>query len=274
LRHVARVKTRKLVAIGSSAALIAACGVLFWPRVVVAARMVGMRFGSSKSVADRLDEYGPAVEERLAKQFEAAGVAWPPQTVLLVAFKDERRLELLASRSADVAEDPDATRDFGPTAREPGSRDPTRWHRVASWPILAASGTLGPKLREGDRQVPEGLYAIESLNPMSRFHLALRVGYPNGFDRARAIEDGRTDLGGDIMVHGSSVSIGCLAMGDEVAEDLFVVTTLAGVENASILIAPCDLRVRTDVAPPSGSPSWTRAAWDEIRSRLDRLPPQ
>jgi murein L,D-transpeptidase YafK len=147
-----------------------------------------------------------------------------------------------------------------------------RWRRVATWPILAASGTLGPKLREGDRQVPEGLYPIESLNPMSRFHVALRVGYPNDFDRARATDDGRAELGGDIMVHGSNLSIGCLAMGDEVAEDLFVVTALASVENTSILIAPCDLRVRTDVATPSGCPVWTRALWDEIRSRLAMLP--
>ena len=140
--------------------------------------------------------------------------------------------------------------------------------RVKTYPVLAASGDVGPKLREGDRQVPEGLYAIESLNPMSRFHLALRVAYPNAFDRARAAEDGRTELGSDIMVHGSDVSVGCLAMGDEAAEELFVVAALAGVENVTILIAPCDLRAKQDRVPPAGAPAWTRSLWGSIEKAL------
>ena len=75
--------------------------------------------------------------------------------------------------------------------------------RLARYPIRAASGALGPKLREGDRQVPEGVYDIESLNPNSRFHVALRVGYPNAFDRQMAGREGRTALGGDIMIRAS-----------------------------------------------------------------------
>ena len=116
--------------------------------------------------------------------------------------------------------------------------------------------------------MPEGLYAIESLNPMSRFHLALRVAYPNAFDRARAAEEGRTDLGGDIMVHGSDVSVGCLAMGDEAAEELFVLAALVGVENVRILIAPYDLRANSTRPPPAGAPVWTRSLWESIEKSL------
>jgi hypothetical protein len=61
---------------------------------------------------------------------------------------------------------------------------------LKTYPILAGSGTLGPKLVEGDGQVPEGLYRVESLNPNSSFHLALRVNYPNEFDRAKGKLDG------------------------------------------------------------------------------------
>src|SRR5690606_4961 len=93
---------------------------------------------------------------------------------------------------------------------------------VRALPVLAASGRVGPKLQYGDYQVPEGFYRIEALNPNSRFHLALRVNYPNAFDRAEAAREGRTHLGGDIMIHGSNASVGCLAMGDVVSEDLFV----------------------------------------------------
>src|SRR5204863_8498878 len=63
--------------------------------------------------------------------------------------------------------------------------------------------------------ISEGIYPIESLNPNSRFHLSLRIGYPNAFDRAQAAKEKRTNLGGDIMIHGNSVSIGCLAMGED-----------------------------------------------------------
>jgi hypothetical protein len=256
MRHGARVKRRRTSVIAVATVVAFACAV-FWPRIVVGARMVGMRLGTPKSVADRVEEYGSVVAERMKPAFTAAGVAWPPRSVLLVAFKEERRLELFASESG---------------VREVTLVVPSDLRHVAGWPILAASGGAGPKLRAGDRQVPEGLYSIESLNPMSRFHLALRVAYPNDFDKAHAKEDGRDDLGGDIMVHGSNTSIGCLAMGDEVAEDLFVIAALAGVENVSILIAPCDLRMRTDAVPPGGAPAWTAELWKEIRSLLTRLP--
>lgn len=88
--------------------------------------------------------------------------------------------------------------------------------------ILAASGTVGPKLREGDEQVPEGIYSISGLNPNSQFHLSLRVDYPNTNDRQQAQLESRTNLGQDIMIHGRAASIGCLALGDEAAEDLFI----------------------------------------------------
>ena len=60
----------------------------------------------------------------------------------------------------------------------------------------AFSGTLGPKLREGDGQIPEGIYGIGYLNPNSSYYLSLKVTYPNASDRARAKKDGRTNLGG------------------------------------------------------------------------------
>lgn len=91
--------------------------------------------------------------------------------------------------------------------------------------MLAASGGPGPKLREGDLQVPEGVYRLTAFNPNSSYHLSLRVDYPNAEDRAaedRAVarSDRRTSLGGDIFIHGKAVSIGCLAIGDPGIEEL------------------------------------------------------
>jgi murein L,D-transpeptidase YafK len=92
-----------------------------------------------------------------------------------------------------------------------------------SWPIVAMSGKLGPKLKEGDGQAPEGFYDVsaKALNPQSDFHLSFNVGYPNAFDQAQ----GRT--GSFIMVHGNKVSIGCFAMTDAVIEPIYLVVEAA-----------------------------------------------
>jgi murein L,D-transpeptidase YafK len=92
-----------------------------------------------------------------------------------------------------------------------------------SYPIAAQSGELGPKLREGDGQVPEGFYQVSrsAMKPDSRFHLAFNIGYPNAYDRAH----GRT--GSFIMIHGSFVSIGCLAMTDEKIEEIYTLCDAA-----------------------------------------------
>jgi murein L,D-transpeptidase YafK len=127
-------------------------------------------------------------------------------------------------------------------------------------------------LREGDRQVPEGIYPIESLNPNSSYHLSLRVGYPNAFDRAQAANEGRKNLGGDIMIHGKSVSIGCLAMGDEAAEDLFVLAADTGLQNIKVVLSPMDFRTGAAVPKTAKLPDWTEGLYNQIRSEMAALP--
>jgi len=108
--------------------------------------------------------------------------------------------------------------------------DGMRFRRFRSFPICAWSGALGPKLREGDGQSPEGFYAVRprQLNPASQFHLSFDLGFPNAFDRAH----GRT--GSYLMVHGRCVSIGCYAMTDPVIEVIWALLTaaLAGDQSA------------------------------------------
>jgi len=92
-----------------------------------------------------------------------------------------------------------------------------------SYPVAAASGSLGPKIAEGDRQVPEGFYFFKrsGLKPDSTFHLAFNIGYPNAYDRHHK----RT--GSFIMVHGNRVSIGCLAMTDTKIEEIYTLCDAA-----------------------------------------------
>ena len=198
-------------------------------------------------VADRLAEFGPPARQRLAGDFSRIGVFYPPKQVVLVGLKDEDKLEVWVSD---------------------GTAKPKH---LKTYPILAASGGLGPKLREGDFQVPEGIYAVESLNPNSAFHLALRVNYPNAFDLEKARIESRNNPGSDIMIHGSSVSVGCLAMGDPAIEELFVLAAETGIENIKVILSPVDFRTRN--LPPNvpALPTWTEALYAAVRNELMAL---
>ena len=97
------------------------------------------------------------------------------------------------------------------------ARDDGRFYHVKTYPICNWSGDLGPKVNQGDRQAPEGFYAISQtqMNPNSGFHLAFNLGYPNAYDRAHR----RT--GDFIMVHGKCKSAGCYAMTDALMEEIY-----------------------------------------------------
>lgn len=125
--------------------------------------------------------------------FEEAGVAYPPAELYFRVFKQDKELEVWAN----------------------GARG-DRMKRVAVYRTCAMSGDLGPKRAEGDGQVPEGFYKLSYFWPDELFHLAAKVDYPNAFDKARGYN------GGDIMIHGGCASIGCIAMGDERIEELWV----------------------------------------------------
>lgn len=198
----------------------------------------------------RLAEIGPAAIARVAAKFDAAKAAWPPADVALVAIKDTRSLELHA-RAAGGA-----------------------WTLVHAYRIQAASGGAGPKLRQGDKQVPEGVYGIAFLNPNSAYHLSLRVNYPNAFDRQMASKDGRKDLGGDIMIHGKNLSAGCLAMGDEAVEELFALAAQVGLANVRVVIAPTDFRQAEAPAKLTDAPPWLPKLYADIAVAMaDFKPP-
>ena len=92
-----------------------------------------------------------------------------------------------------------------------------RFYHFKTYPICVWSGGLGPKLKQGDKQAPEGFYTVNryQMNPDSKFHLAFNLGYPNAYDRAH----GRT--GNFLMVHGKCSSAGCYAMTDGLMEEIY-----------------------------------------------------
>ncbi len=98
-------------------------------------------------------------------------------------------------------------------------RDDGHFYHFKTYPICNWSGDLGPKVRHGDRQAPEGFYTVsrEQMNPDSKFHLAMNLGYPNAFDRSQR----RT--GDFLMIHGTCKSAGCYAMTDALIEEIYAI---------------------------------------------------
>jgi hypothetical protein len=238
-----KIKKRYLFIISIAIALFA---ILFRSKLVHPATSIIQLFRGKKTVIERTTEFEQIVQQRLAPDFKKIGVPYPPKKLTLVGLKDERLLEVWVSNPPKL---------------------------LKTYPILGASGILGPKLKEGDRQVPEGLYCVESLNPNSLFHLALRLNYPNRFDKKKGALDGRKNLGSDIMIHGKSCSIGCLAMGDLAAEDLFVLVAKAGVKNCTIILSPVDFRKRDLPKQMPKVPDWTPELYALIKEKLQQLHP-
>jgi len=113
----------------------------------------------------------------------------------------------------------------------------SRFELFEVYPICKHSGALGPKVKQGDRQAPEGFYEVNRrhLNPNSKYHLAINMGYPNAFDKAH----GRT--GDFLMIHGACASIGCYALTNANIEEVYAIVEAAlnkGQENIAVHAFP------------------------------------
>jgi murein L,D-transpeptidase YafK len=202
---------------------------------------------------ERIREVRARVEPSLRQDLAKGGFSLGDPAFIRI-FKEERELELWL--------------------KPHGEKQYKLWK---TWPIVAMSGKLGPKLQEGDQQAPEGFYAVtaKALNPQSDYHLSFNIGYPNDFDRAQA----RT--GSFIMVHGSNVSIGCFAMTDPVIEQIYLVVEAAlNHGQASVPVHTFPFRMtneRITQSEQEGDP-WL-AFWKNLREGHDRfeaqhVPPQ
>jgi murein L,D-transpeptidase YafK len=140
-------------------------------------------------------QYGRAMKELSAElRAELTQKNMPLESPMLVRlFKQEAELEVWKQDAAG------------------------RYELLKTYPICRWSGELGPKIKEGDRQAPEGFYTITpaQMNPNSQFYLSFNMGYPNAYDKAW----GRT--GAQLMVHGDCSSRGCYAMTDDQIGEIY-----------------------------------------------------
>lgn len=142
--------------------------------------------------------------------------------IYLRAFKTEKKIELWGKNASDSV-----------------------YTLIKEFPICEISGTIGPKRRSYDLQVPEGFYHISELNPFSKYYLSLKINYPNASDSIRGV---RSHLGNLIYIHGNCESSGCIAITDDKIKELFVYCVEAcnaGQKKIDITIFPARLDDKT-----------------------------
>jgi murein L,D-transpeptidase YafK len=140
-------------------------------------------------------------EDTLIKQFKEKGLIWPAKYLYIRSFKYDSELELWVKNKKEE-----------------------KYKLFKTYKICALAGTLGPKRMAGDYQVPEGFYYINEFNPRSQYHFALGLNYPNASDR---LLSDISSPGGDIYIHGSCVTTGCIPITDEQIEEVYIVAAHA-----------------------------------------------
>jgi len=196
-----------------------------------------------ETLASVIDKIEDSVHHRLQGALTNAGFdGHYPEYLILVAFKEEQILEVYAKSSIGHS-------------------------LLKSYPFTATSGQLGPKLKEGDRQIPEGIYRVEYLNPNSAYYLSIKVDYPNAFDISKSTLPSTQEMGGDIFIHGKASTIGCIPIGDDAIEEVFLLTQKAMRNEIKVIISPRDFRKNASYPEIVGI-KWETELYDIISSEL------
>ena len=140
-------------------------------------------------------------EDTLMKQFQEKGLVWPANYIYIRSYKYDSELEIWVKNKREE-----------------------KYKLFKTYKVCALAGTLGPKRMAGDYQVPEGVYCINEFNPKSLYHLSLGLNYPNASDR---LLSDLSQPGGDIYIHGSCVTVGCIPLTDERIEEVYILAAHA-----------------------------------------------
>ena len=195
-------------------------------------------------------------EQGLCQQLAERNLPARPERIFLRVFKHDRQLEVWV-----------------------GQQNSDTFALLKTYPVCAVSGVLGPKRRQGDRQIPEGFYTIDRFNPVSNYHLSLGLDYPNRSDR---ILGDPHDPGDNIFIHGNCVTIGCVPITDELIKELYLLCVVArnnGQKHIPVHIFPTRLTDENlaDLIRdwPQNEPFWRNLqpgfAWFEKHKRLPEL---
>ena len=160
-----------------------------------------VRFLDNQKSFPKISEMMSREEDTLQKQFQAKQLVWPARFVYIRSFKYDSEMEVWVK-----------------------NKQSEKYKYFKTYKICALAGSLGPKRMAGDYQVPEGFYYINEFNPRSLYHLSLGLNYPNASDRMLC---DLSQPGGDIYIHGSCVTTGCIPITDGQIEELYVLAAHA-----------------------------------------------
>jgi len=182
-------------------------------------------------------------KQKLHRHLADANFIVYPKNLTLIGLKHERLLEVWTEKNGKKI-------------------------HLVTYPFTAFSGILGPKFKEGDRQIPEGMYKIGYFNPNSKYHLSMNINYPNAFDKRMAKKEGRTNLGSAIMIHGKAVTVGCIPIGDDNIEELYFLAEKVGRKNIKVILAPVDFRkMEVNITKKNKHP-WLKELYAKIKKEM------
>ena len=168
---------------------------------------------------ERVREAFSEKENGLSNQCENLGVQWDDLNIFIRALKREEILQVWVKNDLDL-----------------------KFKKLKEYPFSAFSGKLGPKRKQGDFQIPEGVYKIDRFNPASLFHLSLGINYPNAADKKKS----SPPFGGDIFIHGDEQTIGCIPITDDLIREVYVLAVQAknvGQHQIWVHIFPCAISI-------------------------------
>jgi murein L,D-transpeptidase YafK len=131
------------------------------------------------------------------------GISTASYDLFIRAFKTEKTLEIWAK-----------------------NKNESTYKLIKTYAHCASSGVLGPKRRSGDKQTPEGFYTVDLFNPTSNYYLSFRISYPNASDKIFADP---INPGDNIFIHGNCVTIGCIPVGDDAIDEIYLLAAKAKV---------------------------------------------
>ncbi|HZZ74792.1 MAG TPA: L,D-transpeptidase family protein [Puia sp.] len=160
-----------------------------------------VRFLDNQRSYPKISEMMSREDDTLQKQFAVRQLVYPARFVYIRSFKYDSEMEVWVKNKQNE-----------------------KYKLFKTYKICALAGSLGPKRMAGDYQVPEGFYYINEFNPRSLYHLSLGLNYPNASDRMLC---DLSQPGGDIYIHGSCVTTGCIPITDGQIEELYVLAAHA-----------------------------------------------
>lgn len=158
-------------------------------------------FKESQLQHDRVKTAFTEKEQTVKTMLQSKGIETSGYQIFLRAFKKERELEVWVK-----------------------PKDEQQYRLLSIYAFCTSSGNLGPKRKEGDLQIPEGVYQINHFNPYSTFHLSIGINYPNASDK---ILSDKKQPGSSIYIHGDCVSIGCIPITDDKIKEVYVLAVEA-----------------------------------------------